>query len=517
MTNASSYQLRILDWVLNGTGSAIIQAVAGSGKTTTLLESVKNMIGDVLFISFNKKIAADIAFKLKKMFLPNASASTVHAVGLSIIKANRGKRVNVDGKKLWNIIDELIHNDPDDQIKIIAGFINRLVTLAKDYAFGVEGQTSIDDKDAWIALATHHDIELEDCDIDMDGAIDLCIKVLKESNNDRYNIDFSDMIYHVLLFKMEGKKYDWVLLDEAQDTNVSRLLLVKVILKPGGRFIAVGDTFQAIYGFTGSDINSMENIKNAFNCQEFPLSICYRCGSDIILEAQKIVPHIEAFEKNGKGSVENMQYADFIEKSVGLNLNENTGIICRNNAPLIPLAFSLIRKGISCRIEGKDIGAQLSQYTFKWKDRNLSNFVERFNNHIDKEIDKAMEKKNSAKVGNLVDRKETMNALIQRCFDLGNTSVDSLRDLILAMFSDTETGQVRKDVVTLCSIHKSKGLEFDDVFVLGDSQFSPSKYAVLDWMKTQEMNLRYVAITRAKNKLVFVNDVPTGNKKPQAA
>jgi ATP-dependent exoDNAse (exonuclease V) beta subunit len=95
--------------------------------------------------------------------------------------------------------------------------------------------------------------------------------------------------------------------------------------------------------------------------------------------------------------------------------------------------------------------------------------------------------------------------------------VDSLRDLILAMFSDTETGKVRKDVVTLCSIHKSKGLEFEQVYLLGKSQFMPSKYAKQEWMLVQESNLEYVAVTRAKDKLVYVNDVPTGNKKPQAA
>ena len=517
MTNASSYQVRILEWVVNGTGSAIVQAVAGSGKTTTLLESVKNMIGEVLFLAFNKKIAAEIAYKLQRMFLPNANASTVHAAGLNIIKLNRGRRLNVDGDKVRKIIDELIHKDAEDQIKIIASFINRMVTLAKDHAFGVAGQTSIDDVEAWKAIADHYAIELEDCDIDMNEAIQLCIQVLKESNNDRYNLDFGDMIYHVLLFDMKGKQYDWVLLDEAQDTNISRRLLARKLLKDGGRLIAVGDTFQAIYGFSGADSMAMENIKNEFNCQEFPLSICYRCGSNIIAEAQKIVPHIEAYEKNAAGTVESFAYDKFVTDAPSLGINENTGIICRNNAPLIPLAFALIRKGISCRIEGKDIGAQLSKYTFKWKDRNLANFVTKFNDFIGKEIEKALEKKNSMTVGILVDRQETMNALIDRCFDLGEQTVDALQRLILSMFSDTETGKVRKDVVTLCSIHKSKGLEFDDVYLLGKAQFMPSKYAIQEWMLEQESNLEYVAVTRAKSKLVYVTDVPTGNKKPQAA
>jgi len=492
-----------------------VQAVAGSGKTTTLLEAVKSMSGNVLFLAFNKKIAAEIAYKLQRMFLPNAEASTMHAAGLGIIKLHR-RRFNVDGNKVRNIIDELIHNDAEDQIKFIAAFINRLVTLAKDHAFGVKGQTDINDKQAWIDLVNHYDVELEDCDYDLNSAIDLCIKVLNESNNDRFNIDFADMIYHVLLFDMKGKTYDWILLDEAQDTNISRRLLASRLLKVGGRLIAVGDTFQAIYGFSGADSEAMNNIKNLFDCQEFPLSICYRCGQNIIAEAKKIVPHIEAFEKNAEGSVEELNYEKFIETCNDLGINEKTGIICRNNAPLVRLAFSLIRKGISCRIEGKDIGAQLSQYTFKWKTNNLAQWTDKFNNHIDKEIEKATEKKNSMKIGNLVDRKDTITALVERCIDLGQNTTEALRNLILSMFSDMETGKVRKDVVTLSSVHKSKGLEFEQVYLLGRSQFMPSKYASQEWMLEQEQNLIYVAVTRAQNKLVYVNDVPTGNSKPQA-
>ena len=510
----SKYQNDLYNWVETGTGSAIVKAVAGSGKTSSLIESIKRMAGRIIVLAFNTKIKYDIGNKVEKLFMPNVTVSTFHAICLQALKKSRA-RIFVDGDKVRKIIDELIHNDKEDQIKFIAGFINRLVTLAKDSAFGVSGQTSITDFDAWDALATHHDLDLEDCDIDRKGAIELCMEVLKLSNQDRQTVDFSDMIYHVLLFNIDTPKFDWVLVDEAQDTNTSRLLVCVKLKADNGRLIAVGDDAQAIYGFTGSDSDSLNTIQKTFDAIVLPLSICYRCAKSIVTKAQEILPEIEAFESNGEGTVTNMDYEKFLDAVPEYNLNYKDGIICRNNAPLIPLAFGLIRKGVSCRIEGKDIGNQLAQYTRKWKDRGLQDFMEKFTNFIDKDIDKATEKKNQQKVGALVDKKNCMLALIDRCFSLGQTTVQCLQKLILDMFSDSESGKIRTDILVLSSVHKSKGLEWDRVFILGYSQFMPSKYAVLPWQQVQENNLRYVSVTRAKNELIFVDNVPTGNKKDE--
>jgi superfamily I DNA/RNA helicase len=517
MTTPSTYQVRILEWVINGTGSAVVKAVAGSGKTSTLILCLKEMKGRVIFLAFNKKISAEIDFKVKKFNLPNVKVSTVHAAGFGQLRKVRGLKLNVDGDKVRKIIDELIHNDAEDQIKFVAPFINRLVSLAKDSAFGVEGQAKIDDLEAWEALATHHDIQLEETDYTREQVIQLAVDVLKTSNKDRNNIDFGDMIYHVLLFKVPCDKYDWILIDEAQDTNVSRRLLASALLADGGRVMAVGDDAQAIFGFTGADADSLNLIKDQFNAIELPLSICYRCAKSIVAEAKAIVPTIEWFPSNPEGEVTSTTYAAFVDSIADLNLNHEDGIICRNNAPLIPLAFHLIRKGITCKIEGKDIGARLAKYAFKWKDNGLAAFQDKFEEYMDEQIQKAEEKKNNAKAANLEDDKDTILAILARCFELGKTSLLDLKHMILDMFSDSETGKIRKDILTLSSIHKSKGLEWDNVYVLGFNQFIPSPYATVDWQLTQELNLQYVAVTRAKSKLVYVEDVPKASARRKAA
>lgn len=505
----SKYQQDVFDWVENGNGNALVCATAGSGKTSSLMESIKLMKGSVLFVAFSKKIQMEIAHRLGKLFMPNAQASTFHAVGFAAIRKSR-RNVKVTDK-MDLIMDEIIHHDED--AKYVAGFVKRIVALAKDSAFGVPGCPDIEDREAWMNIAMHHDLTVEDgMEYGIDEAIDIAIYALKESNKDRATIDYADMIYQVLLFDIPCQQYDWLLVDEAQDTNVSRRLLAAKLLKKDGRAIFVGDEWQSIFGFCGADNDAMQLIAVDFNCQKFPLSICYRCDKNIVLEAQKINPTIEAFEDNRDGLVSSMTYDEFVKKIPELNITGEDGIICRNNAPLVPLAFSLIRKGVSCRIEGKDIGNQLAQFTYKWKDNGIVNFLERFNNHMDKEIEKAMAKKNNAYVGNLQDKKDTMGALVQRCLDLQQTSVMALRELIISMFSDSD-GKVRKDLVTLSSVHKSKGLEFSTVYSIGRGQFMPSPYATQDHMLIQERNLNFVLVTRAKHEFIDITDVPSVSQK----
>jgi superfamily I DNA/RNA helicase len=96
---------------------------------------------------------------------------------------------------------------------------------------------------------------------------------------------------------------------------------------------------------------------------------------------------------------------------------------------------------------------------------------------------------------------------MEKCYLEGKTRVDDLKALIDSMFSNADDKTTRRDLLTLCSVHKSKGLEWERVFLLGRQDFMPSKWAKKDWMKIQENNLVYVAITRAKLHLVEVTGV----------
>ena len=245
----------------------------------------------------------------------------------------------------------------------------------------------------------------------------------------------------------------------------------------------------------------------------FPLSVCYRCGKNIIKEAQKYCPEIEQFDENPDGEVTSMKYDIFIDKALEIGLNGKDGIVCRNNAPNVALAFALIRRGIGCRIEGKEIGTSLLTLVRKWrKIKDLTTFTEKLTQHFEKEFEKA----NYAKMQLLEDKLNTMIILIERCQDLGKDDLQSLEKLIVDMFTDTIDGKT-PNVVTLSSIHKSKGLQWENCYILGQAQFSPSKYATTPHAKEEEQNLIYVSVTRAISKLTYLTDVPSrrGNKEEE--
>ena len=83
-------------------------------------------------------------------------------------------------------------------------------------------------------------------------------------------------------------------------------------------------------------------------------------------------------------------------------------------------------------------------------------------------------------------------------------SVSMLADRINSMFGDTPAGSIPR-VITLSTIHKSKGREWPNVYWYGSDQYQPSKYARQNWQMEQERNLMYVAATRAQESLIIVN------------
>jgi superfamily I DNA/RNA helicase len=277
------------------------------------------------------------------------------------------------------------------------------------------------------------------------------------------------------------------------------------------RCLFIGDDRQAIYGFTGAENDSMNIIKETFNAKELSLPVCYRCAKSIIEKAQEIVSDIQYREDAPVGTIREEKYDTFLNNASEYALTKNDGIICRNNAPLVALAFGLIRKGIGCRIEGKDIGRNLITLCNKWKVKDLNTFTNRLIDFTNKEMSKPM---NRVKLQLLEDKLDTMIILIERCQSLGKHDVDSLKNLIDSMFSDSDDPKV-PNVVVLSSIHKAKGLEWKRCFVLGNAQFIPSKYATQAWQQVQEENLKYISITRAMEELVYIIDVPTRRNNPE--
>jgi superfamily I DNA/RNA helicase len=304
------------------------------------------------------------------------------------------------------------------------------------------------------------------------------------------------------------------MIDEAQDTNPARRALALRMLAPGGRLIAVGDPAQAIYGFTGADSDSMDQIKDKLRSAILPLNCTYRCPKQVVALARKWVPDITAHDTAPEGVVRSIMYElpdDEEDSHTNRHLfdgherlSPDDVILCRNTAPLVDCAYRLLRSGIGCYVEGRNIGAGLVKLIRRQKRvKLLSTLVLHIKEYAETEIAKLMAREREVEASNLDDAVQTVVLLADKLTAEGKYRVDDLVEFIEHLFGDTPDGK-RPNVLTLATIHKSKGREWGRVYLLGRSELMPSKWARQPWQVEQEYNLCYVAVTRAKRELVEV-------------
>lgn len=499
----SPQQERVFGWAENEKGSAIVNAVAGAGKTTTLVELVKRLRGTVAFAAYNKAIAVEIGARLEgKVDATKVKSGTFHSFGFNAWRRVAPK-VKMDGKKLATLTMDL---DIPEQF---AEFAKKAVSLAKQW--GIGALCGFEDTRRWRELVDRFELEdsltkdatLDAVDLDerTNEAIQWSIKLLKKSVQVSMDvIDFDDMIYMPVLRDVSIWQNDWVLVDEAQDTNPVRLALAKKMLRPGGRLVAVGDPCQAIYGFAGADSESLNKIAKEFNAIQLPLTVTYRCPKAIVAHARQWVNHIEAHETAPEGSVTSMVMEDF-NKLDGNALRKQDAILCRNTAPLVALAFSLIRRRIACHVEGRDIGQGLIALAKRWKVKTVGALRGRLDGYRERETERFMGKGQEAKAAQLQDKVDTLIVIMDTLTP--SDTVEAVVKIINDLFGDTEDGKPAQSL-TLCTVHKSKGREWHRVYLLGRNKYMPSKYARQDWQIEQENNLIYVAVTRAKEELIEV-------------
>src|SRR6185312_9814990 len=300
----SPQQQAVLDWSDNDKGSLILEARAGCGKSSTLINLVEHIIKQNSYTSifvgaYNRPIADEFKAHLQASGInwQNANANTWHGAGLAAWRKVTGwtpdeATKHIDENKLIKIIDEFcVTPAQQERIKPYRQTILDAVGLAKQRAFGVLCQ--IDDQSKWYELVDHFGLDenLPE-EVDMDYFMKVCIWLYKASLlRCKETIDFDDMILAPLFFKARVFPYDWVMIDEAQDTNAARRCLALKMLNPiTGRLIAVGDPAQAIYGFTGADADSLELIRSAVNAKTLPLTVTYRCPKAVVTRAQQWVP-----------------------------------------------------------------------------------------------------------------------------------------------------------------------------------------------------------------------------------
>jgi superfamily I DNA/RNA helicase len=463
----SEYQLAVFDAIEKESSSILVNAVAGSGKTTTLVESVKRVQhGSIIILAFGKKIADELRLKVS---CSNVKITTLHANGLSIL--NTKKKRTVDQHKLLNVAQELKIKDEY--------FYLRAVTFLKDYGY------------PFTDIAIEDILEEQDFDFPPNQSknefIENCKIILDESNKLDHVVDFADMGYLPLLKDLQFRKYDWIFVDEAQDLNRLQQATIKKMMKPTTKIVAFGDKHQAIYGFRGADKDSFKSLETMSSAKVLPLSISYRCGKNIVDIAREKVPHIQSFEKADDGEVIYVKQDHFDVNDVRDALVKGVAVVSRYNKLLTTFAFDLAQKKIPFYFVNNKYSIGLKGLIKKYEDGPLDNL-----------------KKNLKKLSVLNDSSEMPNQALADKLDsilsiAEQPHVQTVKDLLFEIDKIFNN----KSGVPLYTIHGAKGLEFDSVFFLG-CDLLPSKYARSQWQLEQEDNLFYVAVTRAKKRLTMI-------------
>lgn len=474
----SNYQTDIFNFVEHQYGNAIVEAVAGSGKTTTIVEAIKRVPShqSAIFLAFNKSIAEELKSR-------GVNAKTFHS--LCCGAAMRAVNANgICGDKLARLMRDNFSGDENFKY---ASFVTRLVGLGKQVGVGC---LVPDTHNTWYDIIDHHDLDLEKEDTSISRAIELASQLLTFSNSSNM-IDFDDMLYLPVLFGLKLPKSYFIFVDEAQDTNAIQRAILRKIMGPNSRLIAVGDPAQAIYGFRGADSNSLNCIQDEFNCVRFPLSVSYRCATNIVEHARNWVDHIQPSESAPAGEVLPLNF----DWDVDVFSPEDL-VVCRTTRPLIALAFKMLRSRIPVTVMGREIGVGLVKLIKKFNTNNIEVLMKKIEAWSGREIEKAVAKMDESKIASVEDKAQCLLMLAEEVTEEGG-NVQSLINIIEQLFTPS------RNCTTLATIHKAKGLEADTVYWLNSSQ-CPSKWARQQWQKDQENNLCYVATTRAKSKLVLI-------------
>ncbi len=615
----SNYQKDFYDTISNTSFNVVLEAKAGSGKSTTIENAIKFIPSSesILFLAFNVHIVKELKNRIKDS---SAVISTIHGMGSKLLSKTYNSVL--DKYKYREIAKTLSREWDIDQSKK-QEYINRILKLESlmrlDLCDTIDGAT---------AIAKMHEIST------IGDEVKNAIQLVQTGRKMTSKIDYTDMLYLPNYYNLLPWRYRNVFVDECQDmSKASRALMLRHVDK-NGRFFAVGDpnqcqpsgtkvlmadktekpiedirigdyiisyniecddfvirriqnvvsrlveedlisitsnkitstytsnhktyanhdgelfelsaeylikgmkvghytdnrltwlpiddithipykekvysldvdidhnyvadgilTHNCIYSFAGSDVNSFNALRSIPNTKTLPLSVCYRCCKSVIREAQKIVPGIEWASNAIEGCVD--------RKATLKNVKDGNAILCRTTMPLVKLCLDFLADGKKAFIKGKDIGT------------NLIKFME--NSHMTKSNDLwsyfakerlSLMKKLSAKFNLEKEEVEEHNDVIffdekvaiLSLLSVGTTSCDQITNKIQAIFDDDSV-----DGILLSTVHKAKGSEFNTVYII-QPKLLPAPWAKSANEKEQERNLLYVAITRAKEYLGFVDE-----------
>lgn len=502
---SSEYQKEIFNEIQHGVGNMVITAAAGSAKTTTIENCLRFIPEDKrkLFLAFNVSTVDKLKSEITNV--NGARIMTFHGLGNRILREHG--YINDEC-----IIDEFKYS------RYIKQNINSLTEFGEVSSLGILGISyllniiSLTNYSRYYMAMRIKDIS-NVADIygiaPVRDEFEVVRKVLIWGKDNVGTIDHTDMIWLPNVLNLQTKRYlfDFIFIDEAQDTTLAHQQLVDKCFKRGCRFVAVGDPKQQINVWCGATEKAIENYEARNNTKKMKLPISYRCPNKVVELAKKYSPEITANVGAPDGeirynvSANQAKAGDMVLCRIISKLIEQYMSYLRNNKKAFLKGSDAVRSTyleLISKVDAKRIDARcatkngLVPKLYELYFERLEDIQKRFN--IDEE-----EAMYHYEALNLYDNIEAIKVLSE-----GLTYVDELVDKIKVIFNGDE-----KDAIILSTVHKAKGMEADNVFILCPS-LMPSQLARKAWEIQAEENLIYVAITRAKKSLNFIKEEEKG-------
>ena len=466
-------QSNIISAAVETTANMSVIARAGAAKTSTLVMIAEALPGvEILCLAFNKAIAEEMNARLPS----NCTAKTLHGLGYKAWWEFTRRKMELDDKKAFRLLSLEIKalEDPDDRDEAYGNMSEILdnIRTAKQVGYlpdkhGTIARSLINDEDFHAALP------MEPTALEFALVKRVLLRSFKEAQMGC--IDFDDMIYCPALCQVPWPQPELTLVDEAQDLSPINHHIIKKLVR-NRRIIAVGDPLQAIYGFRGALTDSMERFAERFETTPYYLTMTFRCSRAVTKNAQWRAEDMRCPDWAASGQVDYpIEWsADYVK--------DGDAIICRNNAPLLSMALLLIESGRMPEIKGRDLLKPLLKIMKKLGKPSDPPAVTKdaLNAWKARELKKAR----SGAEGAIHDKAACISIFLDKTETLKKAETH-LRHLM-----------ERSGRIHLMTGHKSKGLEFDNVF------FLEPKMCNMDY--EQDQNLKYVIETRAKQNLTYV-------------
>lgn len=481
----------------------LCNAYAGAAKTSTLEMAAPQIRVPALALAFNKKNAQTMKGRLPSNF------QTLTMNGLGQMAWARALPAHValklDERKLGKLITALAHDQHIELSETQWAQVRVMVTLAmlEGIVPGDEGQPLVrDEPEVWQQLAARAYATSDDSQLLCDLARSVLAEDIRLARQG--HISFDDQVYCPTMLGGKWPRFPAAIVDEFQDLSRLNFRMLELSVRPDAKLLIVGDERQSLYAFRGASgqAKQLAHALRPHEWLELPLSMTFRCPKAIVARQQLHAPGFRAHETNRQGRHvvlgHNVDALGWTWKQLRGLREGSVAILCRNNAPLLRLALQLIRQQVAPMMLGRDIGKGLAALAKSIIPRGASGqdaLLGAVHEWKDKELAAA---ETEPQVDSITDRAECLLAVIEGSAARSQREIMNALDLL---FSNTDGD------VTLATIHRAKGLEWDVVLHL-DPWRIPARAAREAHKRgdpvqmQQELNARYVCETRTRDVLV---------------